>query len=64
MWNKKPLPSVFRPLNPKGEDAMPLAFEYLSHGTNAFGFFNFESDMLILVRPLFHIDSIGCSFKG
>ena len=27
---------------------MPLAFESLSHGTIAFGFFNIESDMLLL----------------
>jgi hypothetical protein len=26
---------------------MPLAFESLSHGTIAFGFFNIESDMLL-----------------
>ena len=29
---------------------MPLAFESLSHGTIAFGFFNIESDMLLLDR--------------
>ena len=29
---------------------MPLAFESLSHGTVAFGFFNIESDMLLLDR--------------
>jgi len=27
---------------------MPLAFESLSHGTIAFGFFNIASDMLLL----------------
>ena len=27
---------------------MPLAFESLSHGTIAFGFFNIDSDMLLL----------------
>ena len=29
---------------------MPLAFESLSHGTIAFGFFNIESDLLLLDR--------------
>lgn len=29
---------------------MPLAFESLSHGTIAFGFFNIESDMLLLEK--------------
>lgn len=29
---------------------MPLAFDSLSHGTIAFGFFNIESDMLLLDR--------------
>ena len=29
---------------------MPLAFESLSHGTVAFGFFNIESDLLLLDR--------------
>lgn len=32
---------------------MPLAFESLSHGTLAFGFFNIESDMLLLDRYFF-----------
>jgi hypothetical protein len=32
---------------------MPLAFESLSHGTIAFGFFNIESDMLLLDRYFF-----------
>lgn len=32
---------------------MPLAFESLSHGTVAFGFFNIESDMLLLDRCFF-----------
>ena len=27
---------------------MPLTFESLSHGTIAFGFFNIDSDMLLL----------------
>ena len=32
---------------------MPLAFESESHGTVAFGFFNIESDMLLLDRYFF-----------
>jgi hypothetical protein len=32
---------------------MPLAFESLSHGTVAFGFFNIESDLLLLDRTFF-----------
>lgn len=32
---------------------MPLAFESTSHGTIAFGFFNIESDMLLLERYFF-----------
>lgn len=32
---------------------MPLAFESLSHGTIAFGFFNIDSDMLLLDRYFF-----------
>ena len=32
---------------------MPLAFESLSHGTIAFGFFNIESDMLLLDHYFF-----------
>ncbi len=32
---------------------MPLAFESLSHGTVAFGYFNIESDMLLLDRCFF-----------
>jgi hypothetical protein len=32
---------------------MPLAFTSLSHGTVAFGFFNIESDMLLLDRYFF-----------
>jgi hypothetical protein len=32
---------------------MPLAFESLSHGTVAFGFFNIESDMLLLQNLFF-----------
>jgi hypothetical protein len=32
---------------------MPLAFESMSHGTIAFGFFNIESDMLLCDRYFF-----------
>jgi hypothetical protein len=32
---------------------MPLAFDSLSHGTIAFGFFNIESDMVLLDRHFF-----------
>ena len=35
---------------------MPLAFESLSHGTIAFGFFNIESDMLLCDRCFFFAD--------
>jgi len=35
---------------------MPLAFESLSHGTVAFGFFNIESDMLLLDHYFFFAD--------
>ena len=35
---------------------MPLAFESLSHGTIAFGFFNIESDMLLLDHHFFFAD--------
>jgi hypothetical protein len=35
---------------------MPLAFESLSHGTIAFGFFNIDSDMLLLDKYFFFAD--------
>lgn len=35
---------------------MPLAFESLSHGTIAFGFFNIESDMLLMDHFFFFTD--------
>jgi hypothetical protein len=35
---------------------MPLAFESISHGTIAFGFFNIESDMLLCDRYFFFAD--------
>ncbi len=35
---------------------MPLAFESLSHGSIAFGFFNIESDMLLLDHYFFFAD--------
>lgn len=40
---------------------MPLAFESASHGTIAFGFFNIESDMLLLDR-YFLFASDFCSY--
>ena len=40
---------------------MPLAFESLSHGTIAFGFFNIESDMLLLERYFLFADKF-CSY--
>jgi hypothetical protein len=36
---------------------MPLAFESLSHGTIAFGFFNIESDMLLCDRYFLFADA-------
>lgn len=39
---------------------MPLAFQSLSHGTIAFGFFNIESDMLLCDRYFFFADDF-CS---
>jgi hypothetical protein len=39
---------------------MPLAFESVSHGQVAFGFFNIESDMLLLERYFFFADDF-CS---
>jgi len=35
---------------------MPLAFDSLSHGTIAFGFFNIETDMLLCDRYFFFAD--------
>ena len=40
----------------KGKNKMPLAFDTLSHGTIAFGFFNIESDMLLCDRYFFFAD--------
>ena len=40
---------------------MPLSFQTLDHGTVAFGFFNIESDMLLLQRYFFFADSF-CAF--
>jgi hypothetical protein len=42
---------------------MPLAFESLSHGTIAFGFFNIESDMLLLDRYFIFAEDF-CSYTG
>jgi hypothetical protein len=38
-----------------GGKIMPLAFDSISHGTIAFGFFNIESDMLILEHYFFFV---------
>ncbi len=40
---------------------MPLSFETLSHGRVAFGFFNIESDMLLLQQYFFFADAF-CRF--
>jgi hypothetical protein len=42
---------------------MPLAFESLSHGTIAFGFFNIESDMLLLDRYFIFAEDF-CNYTG
>lgn len=42
---------------------MPLAFESVSHGQIAFGFFNIESDMLLLERYFFFADEF-CDLVG
>lgn len=42
---------------------MPLAFESMSHGTIAFGFFNIESDLLLL-ENYFAFASEFCRFVG
>ncbi|MBW1704006.1 MAG: hypothetical protein JRJ86_02440 [Deltaproteobacteria bacterium] len=38
---------------------MPLAFESISHGTIAFGFFNIDSDMLLLDRYFLFATEFG-----
>lgn len=50
---------------------MPLAFESLSHGTIAFGFFNIDSDMLLLEEYFFfgsefceHIVAVAEGFQA
>ena len=43
---------------------MPLAFESLSHGTIAFGFFNIESDMLLLDRYFLFAEEFCGSIKN
>ncbi len=40
---------------------MPLSFQTLHHGTIAFGFFNIESDMLLLQQYFFFADSF-CTY--
>jgi hypothetical protein len=42
---------------------MPLAFESLSHGTIAFGFFNIESNMLMCDRYFFFADCFCDNLK-
>ena len=42
---------------------MPLAFDSLSHGTIAFGFFNIESDMLLCDRYFLFADDF-CRYVG
>ncbi len=42
---------------------MPLAFESLSHGTIAFGFFNIESDMLLLDRYFLFAEDFCSTLK-
>lgn len=42
---------------------MPLAFDSLSHGTIAFGFFNIESDMLLCERYFLFADDF-CRYVG
>jgi hypothetical protein len=42
---------------------MPLAFDSLSHGTMAFGFFNIESDMLLCDRYFMFADNFCDNLK-
>jgi len=42
---------------------MPLAFDSISHGTIAFGFFNIESDMLLCDRYFMFADSFCDNLK-
>jgi len=44
-----------RPIRKEG-DNMPLAFQSVNHGSIAFGFFNIESDMLLLQQYFFFAD--------
>lgn len=43
---------------------MPLAFQSESHGTIAFGFFNIESDMLLLEELFFFADRFCLAVAG
>jgi hypothetical protein len=43
---------------------MPLAFESISHGTIAFGFFNIDSDMLLLEQYLSHTSGKAVTRAG
>ncbi len=40
---------------------MPLAFESQSHGTVAFGYFNIETDLLLLEDRFFFTDAFGAA---
>jgi hypothetical protein len=42
---------------------MPLAFESISHGTIAFGFFNIDSDMLLLDRYFLFSTQFCCHIE-
>lgn len=42
---------------------MPLSFPSINHGNIAFGFFNIESDMLLLEHHFFFADQF-CSWMG
>ena len=42
---------------------MPLAFDSISHGTIAFGFFNIDSDMLLLDRYFFFATEFCSNIK-
>jgi len=46
-----------------GAHTLPLAFESLSHGTIAFGFFNIETDMLLCDRYFLFADDF-CTYLG
>ncbi len=43
-------------IDPSGRKIMPLSFRSTNHGNIAFGFFNIESDMLLLEKYFFFAD--------